>query len=222
LAATYSCSSIFQTLSQLFAMKKHFKIQSVLAFVLIAFNQLFAASAAVLHPSDSTIVETTANQEGTYFTLRKGTTITLRLVEAVNSKEMDQGNLVNLEVYGDVMVDGMVLIATGTYAEGEIVKKRKPGVFGRGAVIHVNAGNLRTVDGQRIGLRSKGVKKTGANRAFFACSASTIIPLVGLALTNPWFVPFVATGLLVKGKDAEMPKGTVFTAFISEDVLIKA
>lgn len=202
-------------------MKKHLKLQILIAMVLLALNGLSAAIAPVNSPTDSIIELADNNSDDTYFTLRKGTTITLRLVEPIKSSAVEKGNLVGLEVYGDVVVDGKVLIATGTYAEGEISKKRKPGVFGRGAVLEVNASNLRTVDGQRISLKSKGLRKIGGNRTFFAYTISTLVPAVGIAVFSPWFSPFVVSGLLVKGKEAEIPKGTFFTAYIGQDVRIK-
>lgn len=86
-------------------------------------------------------------------TLRAGTVVSLTLNEEVNSDEIYVGNTLDFMVRSNVTVNGKVVIAAGSIAEGW-VRKVKRGCNGACAEITITVENVQSVDGQRIFLRS--------------------------------------------------------------------
>lgn len=86
-------------------------------------------------------------------TLRAGTVVSLSLNEEISSDEIQIGNSLDFLVRSNVVVNGQVVIASGSIAEGW-VKKVTKGCDGRCANITITVENVQTVDGQRIYLRS--------------------------------------------------------------------
>jgi len=111
--------------------------KSIFNFLAIAFFAL------------STVAATAQN----FVTLRAGTIVSLTLNEEVNSDEIQVGNSLDFMVRSNVVVNGQVVISSGSIAEGW-VKKVTKGCDGRCANITITVENVQTVDGQRIYLRS--------------------------------------------------------------------
>lgn len=86
-------------------------------------------------------------------TLRAGTIISLQSNEEISSEEVYVGNAIDFFVRSNVVVNGKVVIASGSIAEGW-VKKVKSACGGNCAEITITVENVQTVDGQRIYLRS--------------------------------------------------------------------
>lgn len=88
-----------------------------------------------------------------FVTLQAGTVVSLTLNDEVSSDEVQVGNTLDFFVRSNVVVNGQVVIASGSIAEGW-VKKVTKGCDGRCANITITVENVQTVDGQRIYLRS--------------------------------------------------------------------
>ena len=153
-------------------------------------------------------------------TLKKGTKITLQLNNDISSRDMEEGNVVEMMVMMDVMVNGKKVIASGTFAEGIVTTVRRSGNFGRSGYIELEGVNVRSIDGQRITIKSVKVRKRGRNRKGLAVGASILIPTVGILMGAPILIPFVAVGLVVRGRDVEILSGTLVSAKIMEDVKV--
>ena len=117
--------------------------------------------------------------------------------------------------------NGETLIETGTYAEGRITRARRAGVFGRGALLELEGTSIRTTDGQLIPVNSVKTTKRGKERKVFAVGASVAIPAIGLTMGTPILLPFIAVGLLLKGKEIEITKGTLVRAKLKYDMQIQ-
>jgi hypothetical protein len=87
-------------------------------------------------------------------TLRSGTVVSLTLNEEISTDEVYVGNSIDFTVRSNVTVNGQVLIAAGTIAEGQ-VKKVKRACNGKCPEITIVVDNVQAVDGQRIFLRSR-------------------------------------------------------------------
>lgn len=85
--------------------------------------------------------------------LRAGTIVSLQSNEELDSDDVYVGNSIDFFVRSNVVVNGKVVIASGSIAEGQ-VKKVKSSCGGNCAEITVIVDNVQTVDGQRIYLRS--------------------------------------------------------------------
>ncbi|MBK8966692.1 MAG: hypothetical protein R3D58_16230 [Saprospiraceae bacterium] len=159
--------------------------------------------------------------------LPRGTPVSLELLEPANSNTLQVGNVVELSVYVPVTVGELTLIKANVYAEGEVVRVRKAGIFGRPGSITLQAVSVKALDGQSIPLESIEVTQTGKDRRALAWAGSLILPAVGvfIAATNPvaaaFTLPALGFGLLIKGKDVEIPAKTKVRAFVRRDVLIR-
>lgn len=194
-------------------MKKHHS----LFFLLIA---LISHTSFALTTS---IIEDSLSQTSRIIRLKKGTDIKLKFAESVSSADLEKGRILHLEVYGDIIVDGVTIISTATLAEGKVLKVRRRGMFGRGGYLRIKPSRLMTDGNQSIDLRGPEVTKKGKDKQFLAVGASAAPFAVAATIGAPIIVLPVTlvTGLFVKGKDAEIAKGTIISAMIGEDVIIK-
>lgn len=146
--------------------------------------------------------------------LKRGTKITLQLNTTVNSKNISTNSVVEMMVVLDVKEKGesQPIILSGTYAEGLVTSAHRAGIFGRGAKIEVEGINVRAIDGQRIPIKSIKVIRNGKNRKRLAYGASILAPAVGVIVGSPWLIPLAAIGIIIRGKEVEIPMGTLVTA----------
>lgn len=57
--------------------------------------------------------------------LPQGTSVSLKLIEAISSEDVEIGNTVYLQVYRNVVVRNTVVISAGSFVEGRITKVKK-------------------------------------------------------------------------------------------------
>lgn len=189
-------------------------LSTLVIIALLSITNLFVANAAT-NPNST---DPTNNEE--IVNVKRGTKITLQLMSDVSSRDLEKGRVVEMMVMMDVIVDGQKVVAAGTYAEGIVKDVRRAGVFGKGGYLEVEGINIRTVDGQRVGIKSMKVSKRGKSRKGLAIAAGVLIPVVGI-IVNPYLIPFAVIGLVVKGRNAEISSGTLMTAKILEDIEVK-
>ena len=147
-------------------------------------------------------VTTAATTSGT---LRAGTSVPLKMSEPLTTlgKKLKVGQRFQLETAENVMIDGNVVIPTGSPATGEVTEVRNKGMWGKsgrinGRVLYVRAnGRQIRMSGQ---LDDKGTTGTAA-----VVGSLVIIPIAGFFMT---------------GTSANIPLGTPVTAFIDEDVSV--
>ena len=157
--------------------------------------------------------------------LKKGTLVTVELIEPVSSDMPQAGSPVSLWVRLNVIVDGKIVINEGRYGEGQATVRRS-GLFGRPGRVTVQALNVQTVDGQRIALESLPLVGVGRDRYALAIVGSIILPAVGVILgpAQPWawwLTASIGFGFLVKGKEVEIPPKSPIRAFVKRDVWVR-
>ena len=90
--------------------------------------------------------------------LKAGTIVSLQLNDQISSEEVEIGNAVEFTVRSNVTVNGKVLIAAGSIAEGWVkdVQKSCDGCHKKDqcAKLVLTVENVQAVDGQRVNLRS--------------------------------------------------------------------
>lgn len=159
--------------------------------------------------------------------LREGTVITLELYETVSSKNRRAGDLVEMGVYKAYITEGQTLIRENAYAEGKVVLAQRKGVFGRPGRIVVSAVNVEAVDNQRVALVGQQIDPPGESRRMLAWGGSVILTLVGIivlvATGGPpaLALPLLLFGLLVSGKEVEIPVKMKVQAIVKYDVRIQ-
>jgi hypothetical protein len=136
--------------------------------------------------------------------LTQGTTVPLVFASDVSSKTADVGDKISLTLAEDLKAGDVVVVNKGTPSVAtvtEVDKARVMGVAGE-VVFHVDylqAGNTL------VKLRGTAAKE-GQDKEVKAVALMT--------------VPVVPAGLFVHGQDAEIKKGTSFTAFVDADTLL--
>ncbi|MEM6967342.1 MAG: hypothetical protein AAF573_21440 [Bacteroidota bacterium] len=153
--------------------------------------------------------------------IKRGTKITLQLNTEVNSRTAAIDNVIEMMVLLDVKVKGKTVVSSGTYAEGIVTRAKRAGIFGKGAKLELEGINVLTIDGQRIPIKSVKVSRKGRNRKGLALGTSLVIPTVGIIMGTPLLIPFAVVGIFVKGRNVEIPVGTLVTAKIMEDITVQ-
>jgi len=110
-------------------------------FTLFALALNLSAAPSVPAPMDALI------------NLRAGTSVSLTLNEELDPTMLSVGNSVDFMVRSNVTVNGKVVIAAGSIAEGW-VKNVTSGCDGQCSKITITVENVQSVDGQRVNLRS--------------------------------------------------------------------
>lgn len=129
----------------------------------------------------------------------EGTEVSLELLEPLSSATAVQGQRFNLELDQDLKINGVMVAPAGSKAIGSVVSARKRGFMGKAGELNIQVDYFLVGD-QRVKLRASSGRE-GEGRV-----GSTV------ALT----VLFGPIGLLKRGKDIEVPKGQIITAFVDQ------
>lgn len=114
------------------------------------------------------------------------------------------GQAVEAEVWRDVVVNGRVVIAAGTPVVAHVDELKKRKIAGIKGKMTIGAYETTSVDGHTIPLNG-GYNKAGKSRMALAVGLGVVV-----------FLPLV----LIPGKAAELPEGTVFDAFVDQNALV--
>lgn len=138
-------------------------------------------------------------------TIPDGTEFIALLDEELSSGSATEGDPVNFKVKDDVKVDGKTVIARDTLVKGTIANAEKAGRMGKGGKLGIRVESTTAVDGQKVRLRAtkggEGGDKVG-----------TVIALS---------VFFGLFGLLKRGKNAKIKKGTEIKVYTDEAKVVK-
>lgn len=202
------------------------RLYALIFALLFSYASPNAAVKSVLPNNPQTEQQPAADHAGDPILLREGTVITLELYETVSSKNRRAGDLVEMGVYKAYMSGSTTLIKENAYAEGKVVLAQRKGVFGRPGRIVVSAVNVEAVDNQRVALVGQQIDPPGESRRMLAWGGSVILTLVGIfalvATMGPpaLALPLLLFGLLVSGKEVEIPAKTKVQAVVKYDTLI--
>jgi hypothetical protein len=128
--------------------------------------------------------------------------VSLRTLSTLSSKTAKVGDEISLEVTQDVVVDGKLVIASGSRAFGEVTKVRHRRGWGKPGTIEARVTSV-LVGGQRVAL-SGTIATTGQSRKKQAIRYSLII------------APF--WGFWIHGTEAELP--ATATAMLAGDTAL--
>jgi hypothetical protein len=136
----------------------------------------------------------------TQLVLPANTVIELEVVDFVGSNTNKPGDFFHLRLAKDVMLGSVVLIPAGTSAIGQVVHATKSGTGGKGGELILAARYIDAPQGQ-IKLRS----------SFGAAGKDRTKTAIGMTIAVG------ALGMLVKGKQVELPAGSPISARIAVD-----
>jgi hypothetical protein len=147
-------------------------------------------------PAPQTEVAPTAHPSPSEFTLRNGTPIHLKLGKTLSSATSHVGDVVDLRVVEEVIVDGISVIPQGTTAIGLVTEAEPKKRMGHGGKLAFSINFVRLRDDEKAAVRSF-QESSGSNS-----SAGAILSLSS-------------------GKEVVFPQGTEFTAYVDGDMQLK-
>ncbi|MCD2324995.1 hypothetical protein LQ953_13305 [Sphingomonas sp. IC-56] len=163
------------------------------------------STATVLPPQPAVISTgtTVAAPSTAAAVLRSGTSVPLRTVEPLTTKgkKLRVGQRFNLEVAEAVMVNGQTVIPVGSPAVGELTHVRNKGMWGKSGKIEARILYVRA-NGVQIRLTGQ-VDDKGVTGTVGVVGALAVVPIAGFFMT---------------GTSAEIPTGSMITAFVEEDM----
>lgn len=164
--------------------------------LLLAPQTLFAQT--VIAPSPIAATSTSSAM------LRVGTEVPLRLLEELTTggKKLRVGQRFRMETSAPVMVQGVVVIPTGSPAVGEITDVRNKGMWGKSGKLNARVLYV-TVNGRQIRMTG-GFDDKGVAGGIGAVAVSAIV--------------FLPAGFFMTGTSAKVPVGAAVKGFIDEDV----
>jgi hypothetical protein len=133
-----------------------------------------------------------------------GTELSVETLETISSRTAVEGTALQFEVCKDLIVDGVTVIKKGSIALGCVADTQRAGRIGRKGKLNISIESTSTIDNQRIKLRAVKIQE-GDDR-------------IGAAIvTSIVFGPF---GLLKRGTNAVIKKGTRFQVYTDEQKLV--
>ena len=147
-------------------------------------------------PARPAEVAPSASSSPTEFTLRNGTPIHMKLGKTISSATAHVGDVLDLQVVEEVIVDGVSVIPAGATATGLVKEVEPRRRLGHGGKLAFSIDSVRLKDDEKAAVRSF-QESTGANNA-----AGAILPLSS-------------------GKDVVFTQGTEFTAYVDGDMHLK-
>jgi len=147
-------------------------------------------------PTAPTKAASNTLSSSTEFMLRNGTPIRMRLGKTISSATAHVGDVVELEVVEEVLVDGLTVIPQGATATG-VVKEAEPKKrMGHAGKLGFSIDFVRLKDNEKAAVRSY-QESAGSNS-----SGGAILPLAG-------------------GKEVVFTQGSEFTASVDGDMKLK-
>jgi hypothetical protein len=129
-------------------------------------------------------------------TLRNGTAIHLKLGKTISSSTAHVGDIVDLKVTEEVIVDGLSVVPAGSPAIGIVSEAEPKKRMGHGGKLAFSVNFVRLKDDEKAAVRSF-QESTGSNN-----SAGAILPLAS-------------------GKEVVFTQGMEFTAYVDGDMQLK-
>ncbi len=144
--------------------------------------------------------------------LPAGTKVPLEFAQALDSRQAHKGDRVSLHAREDVTVNGETIIAKGASATARVMDVRKPGSFGRKAVVKLGQLAVQGVDGRQIPLgQYNSGKRLGDTKAVGAEAG-------GLILLGPIGL---AAGAFFKGGHLTINPGTAIDGVVQNNTPVR-
>ena len=131
-------------------------------------------------------------------TLADDTPVRMYLKDDLSSKTNNVNDPVHFQVRQDILVDGIVVIPSGTVVLGHVLEVRHSGFAGRSGSVQFGVDSMKAPDGTTVLLR--GSPKLGGGSVGKVVAGATLAYGPG--------------ALLMRGSQAEIPKGLMLNAYV--------
>jgi hypothetical protein len=139
-----------------------------------------------------------------------GAQVDVELVDPVSTKAQKSGDTFALRLAAPLIVNGEVVLRTGTPGVGEVIESARPGMGGKAAKLVLAA---RYLSSRHVRVPLQGLQLAAAGRD--NSRAAQAASLSGIA-----FAPLGFIGLAVKGGEVVFPPGTRATAKVADDMVL--
>ena len=141
-----------------------------------------------------------------------GTEIEVQLKNNLSGEEAKIGDIVDLSVVRDVLVNGTVVITQGSSATARITEAKKAGHWGHTGKLEWAMQDAQTVGGAKIPMRFTKSLEGGSKGGTVA---------VGAVVTTVLLGPVGLLWGLKKGKKAIIPAGSKFSVYTDKDSTVR-
>jgi len=141
------------------------------------------------------------------------TPVKVKLQAPINSKSAKPGDEVPFIVSDSVMVEGKVVIPSGTVAKGRVLSVKAASFLGQSGDVIIEFGKVFTMDGKQVTLLA-GVKGEQSSTTELVAGAS----LLGLVTLGPLGL---AAGVFIKGQEMEVSAGVEMTLYIAQEISVQ-
>ncbi len=184
-------------------------ISAVLCLEVFAGSASFAVqSSTQIQPNTAVAASSSKSAAAVQDTLVDGTPVKLRLSETISSSNAKTGQEVPFEVFEDVEVQGVTVIAKGATALAVVTDAARKRSLGRGGKLDLSVQSVRLVNNEKVKLRATAGGKAGGH---------TAVMTTAMVASGILFFPAAPLFLFIHGKDLTLPKGLETTAFVDGD-----
>ena len=160
-------------------------------------NQVTDRPAAVCQSGAAAIEKGQASVRQNVWMLAKGTVIPVEAVASVSSKDCRKDQKVFFKLTKDVKSDEKVIISANTIVEATVTKVRRAGPWDRSGEIDLGFSDIKAEDGQSVPVEGR---------------------LEVKGKTPNFLVRYALLGVLIRGKNVQVGKGTAVDLKVADDV----
>jgi hypothetical protein len=139
--------------------------------------------------------------------------VRVKFLNRLHSGRNRTGDRFSYEVIDPVKFEGKVLLASGTKGNGTILRARRRGLFGKSGRLQLDFGEVKLTTGKNVRLVVSKASDEANERTLVAAGTSA----GGALLLGPIGL---AGGVFMKGRDVNIPKGSISFLAVKSDVLI--
>ncbi|MEJ6951235.1 hypothetical protein [Natronospora cellulosivora (SeqCode)] len=144
--------------------------------------------------------------------LEQGYEVNIRLKDEINTTSNKAGDVINFIVENNVRLDNYLMIPSGTSGSLVLTEVKEARGFGRDATIAMIINDIVSINGEGVPLTLSVEEDQGSHSAEVAVGVSFLSTII---VSNP--IGLVA-GYFYRGRDIQLPEGTVMTIQVREDV----
>ena len=167
-----------------------------------------APASAAAPPAPAPMPEKSAAAAAGAIVIPARAAVELRIDATLSSRLSQTGETVPITLTAPLVVGGRELVPAGTTGRGEVVWAKKAGGSGAPGEL-VLAARFLSINGKQLRLRSMHVARAGDDR--YRTVRSLI--MAGAMMGSP----VMLAGFLVKGRETEVPAGSLADALTAED-----
>ncbi len=147
-----------------------------------------------------------------FFKIPANTTIRVRTKNEVSSETAHVGDDVQMEVLGDVIVNGYVVIRQGASAIGQISRVKEARTLGRRGNVALTLNYVEAVTGEHVPANGSRTEKANGKAGEMATEVVVTTAVLG--------GPVAALWLFEKGDESTIPPGTAFSVYTIADTML--